>query len=173
MSLIYSPEEDSHLFSKVIKEEIKNKDISCLEVGVGSGVQLKILKELGVKEIKGVDINRAAINHCKKLGFDCFFSDLFSKVEGNFDLIIFNPPYLPKVKGEGDESRLATTGGKKGSEVINRFLKEAKEHLEKKGKIFMLTSTFTKDIDWSDWKKKLLANKKLFFEELFVWEITF
>jgi release factor glutamine methyltransferase len=120
--MIYQPEKDSYLLQKVLKENILNKKISVLEIGIGSGIQLETLKELGIKNIQGVDINPEAVEHCKNLGFNCFESNLFENVKGKFDLILFNPPYLPEDKREDEESRLATTGGKKGSEIINKFL---------------------------------------------------
>lgn len=174
MSEIYEPAEDSFLMADVLKKHIKNKKIKCLEIGVGSGIQLTTLKEIGIdpKNIFGVDINKAAVVHCRKLGFNCLPSDLFNEVKGKYNLIIFNPPYLPRDKREPKDSQIATTGGKLGSEIINKFLKQAKKHLAPKGKIFLLTSSLTKDIDWLDYKKKLLEKKKIFFEELFVWEVT-
>ena len=99
-----------------------------------------------MKNIKGVDINKEAIKHCKKLGFDCFYSNLFSKVKEKFDVILFNPPYLQENKKEDEESKLATTGGKEGSEIVNKFLEQVKKHLNKNGKIFLLTSSLTKGI---------------------------
>lgn len=171
-SEIYQPEEDSYLMQKVLKENIKDTNIKVLEIGVGSGIQLQTLKEMGIKNILGVDINMEAVKHCRKLGFNCAPSDLFQFVEDKYDLIIFNPPYLPRNKKEPKSSQIATTGGKLGSEIINKFLKQAKEHLNQKGKIFLLTSSLTKDINWLDYKKKLLAKKKIFFEELYVWELT-
>ena len=172
MSEIYVPDEDSFLMSKVIKENIKDVGINVLEIGIGSGIQLETLKEIGVKKIFGVDINRDSVKLCNKLGFNCLPSDLFQYVEGKYDLIIFNPPYLQEDKRETKSSQVATTGGKLGSEIINKFLEQAKKHLTKKGKIFLLTSTLTKNINWLDYKKKLLAKKKIFFEEIFVWELT-
>lgn len=172
MSLIYEPAEDSYLMQEVLKKHIKNKNIKVLEVGSGFGVLLEALKKLSINNILGVDINREAVKHCKKLGFDCIYSNLFSNIKEKFDIIIFNPPYLPEDKKESKESKLTTTGGKKGSEIINKFLKQAKRHLEKKGKIFLLTSNLTKDINWLNYKKKLLVKKKLFFEELYVWELN-
>ncbi len=172
MSEIYKPAEDSYLMEGILKKYIKDKKIKCLEIGIGSGIQLRTLKEMGVKDILGVDINKEAVLHCRKQGFNCLPSDLFNNVKEKFDLIIFNPPYLPKDKKEPESSQIATTGGKLGSEITNKFLKQAKEHLTPSGKIFLLTSSLTKDINWLNYKKKLLAKKKLFFEELYVWEVT-
>ena len=181
MSLIYSPEEDSYLLEKVlikkIPYEIKNKsNLKFLEIGVGSGIQLVAVEKVGVKKenIFGVDLNLDAVKHCKNLGFNCFESDLLKNVQGKFDVVVFNPPYLPEDKEhEDEESKLITTGGEKGSEIINEFLIQAKEYLTKSGKIFLLISSLTKEINWSGYKKELVEEKKLFFEKLEVWELTF
>jgi len=174
---IYEPAEDSYLMSEVLKKELlkflkKNPNLKFLEVGVGSGIHLETAKKLGAKNIFSCDINPTAIEHCRILGFNCVKSNLFEKIKGKFDIIIFNPPYLPEDKNEPKQSRLATTGGEKGSEIINKFLKQAKLHLKKDGKIFLLTSSLTRDINFLNYKKKLLNKKKIFFEELFIWEIT-
>jgi len=172
MPEIYKPAEDSHLLVDTLKKYIKNKNVKALEIGIGSGIQLQTLRDLGIKNIFGVDINKNAVKHCKKLGFNCMPSDLFNFVEGKYDLIVFNPPYLPENRKEPKSSKIATTGGKLGSEIINKFLKQAKEHLNPNGKIYLLTSSLTKNIQWGDYKKKLLGKKKLFFEELYVWEVS-
>lgn len=174
MALIYKPSEDSYLMQEVLQKHIQKKDINVLEMGCGLGVLLNTLKNLDIKNILGADINKDALKHCKDLGFNCVYSNLFSNIKGKFNIIIFNPPYLPedKNKQEDKESKLATTGGKKGSEIINRFLKQAQAHLTKHGKIFLLTSSLTKGINWLDYKKKIIAKKKLFFEELIVWEVN-
>ena len=173
-SEIYQPAEDSYLMADILKKNIKDTNLKVLEIGVGSGFQLKILKELGIQKqnIFGVDINKDAVMHCREQGFNCLPSDLFTNVKEKYDLIVFNPPYLPKDKREPKSSQKATTGGKLGSEIINKFLEQAKNYLNSNGKIFLLTSTLTKDINWLDYKKKLLTKKKLFMEELYVWEVT-
>ena len=178
MSLIYEPAEDSYLLSETLEKEVpslleENAELKVLEVGVGSGVQLKTLLHIGVKKenILGCDINPDAILHCKNLGFNIIESDLFSEIEGKFDLIIFNPPYLPKEKGEDEESQLATTSGVKGSKLINKFLKKAGSFLTPNGEILLLISTFTKGINWRDYQKEILTGKKIFFEGLEVWRI--
>jgi release factor glutamine methyltransferase len=190
MPEIYEPAEDSYLISKTLKETTpnllkQNPDINFLEIGSGSGILLETAKGLGIKKshIFSSDINPDAVEHCKKLGFNCIYSDLFGSFKGRlsegnrrcprFDLIVFNPPYLPENRKEPKSSKLATTGGKLGSEIINKFLKQAKKHLNSGGKIYLLTSSLTKDIDWGNYHKKLLGKEKIFMEELFVWELTY
>ncbi|HLD90328.1 MAG TPA: hypothetical protein VI911_04840, partial [Patescibacteria group bacterium] len=67
--------------------------------------------------------------------------------------------------------KLATTGGKTGCEIINRFLKQAKNYLKQNGKIFLVVSNLTKNINFLDYQKKEVGCEKLFFEQLCVWEL--
>jgi release factor glutamine methyltransferase len=181
MESIYQPEEDSYLFAETLKEYFKNKyknknkNIQILDMGSGSGILIKTLIEEGIgpKNLTLVDINKEAIKHLKKnfRKSKIINSDLFEKIKGKFDLIIFNPPYLPLDKDEPVQSRLATTGGKYGGELISKFLNKAKKHLKSSGKILLLVSNHTKKIDFSKYHKKLLKKKKLFFEELYIYEL--
>lgn len=181
MAEIYFPEEDSFLLSDVLKKEIpkilkKNSEPKILEIGAGSGIQEETLLSLGIPQqhMTLTDINLEAVKFLKNKFKETrvIHSNLFDKVNKKFDLILFNPPYLPEDPREPKSSRVATTGGKQGSDVIKLFLKDARNHLNKEGKIFLLTSSLTSGINWSKYKKKVLARKKLFFEELVVWELS-
>jgi release factor glutamine methyltransferase len=180
MQKIYEPAEDSFLLSETLGEKIpnlleKNSDLKLLEIGSGSGINLKTALSLGIKKenIFSCDISFEAVEHCKKLCFNCVESDLFENFEENakFDLIIFNPPYLPADKNEPEKSKLETTGGKRGNEISLKFLKQSKNHLEENGKIFLITSSLAKEINFEKlgWKSEKIGGKKLFFEELVVW----
>ncbi len=178
MSPIYQPAEDSFLLLKVLGQEIpklikKNPHLQFLEIGSGSGIILENVQKLGIKRehIFATDINQEAVAHCQNLGFNCIYSNLFENVSGKFKIIVFNPPYLPMDSKEPVDSQLATTGGTEGSEIINKFLKQAENYLEENGKIFLLTSSLTKKINWKNYHKKLLGKEKLFFEGLSVWEL--
>ncbi len=168
--MIYEPSEDSFLIQKYVKKYAKGK---VLDIGTGSG----ILAETALKKTKDVlaiDINEECVEHTRKKGINCIKSDLFENVKGKFDLIIFNPPYLPMDKNEPRDSQLSTTGGKKGYEIIERFLKKTKGHLEEKGKILLVCSSLTGNVELLFKKyrynfKKLETKKLPFFEELYVY----
>lgn len=53
-------------------------------------------------------------------------SDLFENVEGQFDLVAFNPPYVRSADGESrslpESTRSQWDGGESGTDVIERFL---------------------------------------------------
>lgn len=181
MAEIYEPAEDSYLMSEALISEIpkllkQNPDLRFLEIGAGSGINLKTAEKAGIKikNIWGADINVNAINQCSNLGFNIVKSDLFKNINGRFDLVVFNPPYLPLDKKEPKDSRISTTGGKRGNEVIIRFLKQAKEHLNDNGKIFIITSSLSSDINFRKlgYSAKVIADKKIFFEKLFLWELS-
>jgi len=106
--------------SRILKEQLpdllgKNSDLKFLELGAGSGIHLQTALEIGIKKqnIFSSDIDSRAVSHCNILGFNCIHSDLFKNISGKYNLIIFNPPYLPEDKCEPKDSQLQTTGGKK------------------------------------------------------------
>lgn len=179
---IYEPAEDSFLLSDSVKEYLEssaNKQIRILDMGTGSGIQAKICKNLGFKNILAVDINQQAVKELKKQKIKAIYSNLFSKInkKDKFDLIIFNPPYLPEDKAEPKDSIVETTAGKQGYELIIQFLKQAKSHLKKNGRILLLFSSLSKpDVIKKQTKAlgyslKQVNKKKLFFEELYVYKI--
>lgn len=186
--LIYQPEQDSYLLAETLKnyltDKIKNKEINkenqefkILDMGSGSGIQAQVCKHLGFNNVICADINPDAVAHLKKQGFKAVKTDLFSEInpKTKFDLIIFNPPYLPEHKYDKE---LDTTGGELGCETIISFLEQAKEHLSQNTSILLLFSSLSqpriiinKAKDDLKYKMKILSSKKLDFEELFVYEL--
>ena len=177
---MYSPREDSYLMSRILQEKLPellkiNPDLKFFEIGAGSGIHLETVFNTGVKKqnIFSSDIDLKSVNHCTTLGFNCIHSDLFENIKDTFDLIIFNPPYLPEDSEEPKESQTATTGGAKGNEIILRFLKQAKDYLNQNGKIFLITSSLAENVDFEklNYKAKEIGCEKLFFERLCIWEL--
>ena len=178
---IYPPAEDSMLLAEEVYAEAKNlllqkKSIKVLDMGTGSGILAETALKAGCKKknIIAADINQKSAELMKKKGFKSASSDLFSRVRGKFDLIIFNPPYLPENK---HDKKIDTAGGKKGYETSLRFIRQIKSHLSEKGMALLLSSSFTSpNILKKEMKKQGLefrktASKRFFFEELFVWRI--
>lgn len=165
---IYQPAEDSYFFAGFLKNFLnKNKINSYLDMGAGSGILSEIISNfLNKKNILVADINPSAIKLLKQKNFNAIKTNLFEKIEDKFDLITFNAPYLPFDSREPKSSQLATTGGKYGDEISLKFLKQAKKHLNKNGKIFLLISSLTPMDKIKKFKPKLVARKKLFMEEL-------
>jgi release factor glutamine methyltransferase len=179
---IYEPAEDSYLLSDTLKISLKNKQKTSkiLDMGSGSGIQAQTCRELGFQNILTADINPEAVKLLKSKNFDAIETNLFSNLKDKFDIIIFNPPYLPEDIQEPKDSRLITTAGKKGYEIILKFLKQAKIHLNKNSVIFIVISNLSNPEELKlklkkenlNYEIKELASKKLFFETLYVWEIN-
>lgn len=167
--MIYEPAEDSFLLQKYVRKYAEGK---VLDVGTGSGIQAITALEK-TKDVLAVDINPEAVKLLKEKGIKAKVSNLFSNVKGKFNLIIFNPPYLPEDKEEPKDSATATTGGKKGYELTEKFLKQAKSFLEKEGRILMVCSSLTGDVEKLfkkyRYKSKKLEEEKYFFEKIYVY----
>jgi release factor glutamine methyltransferase len=169
---VYPPSEDTFLMLDCV--EARSHE-SILEMGCGTGIlALHCSKVGGI--VTAVDINPKSVECTRAnatsngLDMKVIQSDLFLDVEGVFDLIIFNPPYVPdEIRGDIERS---WAGGEDGIRVLDRFLREAPNHLAKGGRILVLLSTTMKDAPLqcvlSQFVRDRLASKKLFFEEIWV-----
>ena len=176
---VYCPREDSLLIAEAI-EGMNLKGKNALDMGCGSGF-LSILMAKSDAIVTAADINPPAAETARKNAesngiFNLHFavSDLFEKINGSYDLIVFNPPYLPLE--ENEKGDIAYTGGPSGREVIERFIQQAKSHLETGGKILLLISSLTGEKEVlnifakNGCKAKIIKRKRIFFEELMVVE---
>lgn len=174
--MIYQPREDSFLIEKEILKLNLLKN-SFLDMGCGSGILGKAALKAGAKSVLFADINPEVIVNLKKEKLNCVQTDLFSKIKSKFDVISFNPPYLPEDERESKESALATTGGKNGDEILIKFMKQVKPHLNKNGQIILLLSSLTPLKKFNSICKKenftteKIASQKFDFEELFVYSL--
>ncbi|MBN1792799.1 methyltransferase [Candidatus Woesearchaeota archaeon] len=176
MIRIYEPEEDSYLLQEQVERFARGR---VLDMGTGSGIQaIAAAHCAAVREVVAVDINPDAVFYLKKkkiAKIRCNRSDLFRSVKGFFDVIIFNPPYLPDDAHDPDK---ALDGGKVGFEIIERFLKDAKTRLGKDGFILTVFSNRTGESTLNmmrreGYESELLSKKSLpFFEELYVYKLT-
>jgi release factor glutamine methyltransferase len=178
---IYEPAEDSYLLSETLKIYLKNKnkDLKILDIGSGSGIQAQTCLDLGFTDVLTADIDSEAVKLLKNKNFKSIKTNLFSNIKDKFDIIIFNPPYLPEDIQEPKDSRIATTAGKKGYEIILKFLEQAKQHINKNSIIFIVMSSLSnpKELRFQlkksnlNYQIKQLSSKPLFFETLYIWKL--
>jgi release factor glutamine methyltransferase len=178
--IIYEPREDSCLLAAAVKKHAYG---NLLEIGTGSGVlAITSAKNKRVKNVIATDINKKAVAVAKKNAASAkikkikfITSDLFKNLPPQrFDTIIFNPPYLPRDKEFYDKT---IHGGKKGYEIIEKFLNSCSSYLKPKGIILLLFSSLTKKervdeiISSYCYDKELLHQKQIFFETLYVYKV--
>ncbi len=170
--MIYEPAEDSFLLKKHIKDYALDKKV--LDLGTGSGI-LALEAKNYTSQVLAADINEEAITLLKNQ-VDTVVSNLFSNISGKFDLILFNPPYLPEEEAEDEDTKRITTGGKQGFELLENFLREAKKHLTSNGKILLVVSSLTGDVEFLfrkyNYAFKKIDEESLFFEKLFIYELS-
>ncbi len=164
----YPPSEDTFFISDYIEKE---KGLSALDVGSGSGYLTQLLTK-NFTFVVGTDINFVVLKNqtyrTKNL-ICCNGSDAL-KLE--FDLVVCNLPYLAT-----DEILDATTdGGKDGFEVPKKIFDSIYKNIKKGGKLLFVTSSlsdYQKLMDYTQnlgLNSRILAKKKLFFEELILVE---
>ena len=132
----------------VVEEAMKHlhDGMSILDVGTGTGcILLSLLKYSNDCTGQGVDISAEALETARfnatELGFDesravFYQSDMFDSVEGKFNMIISNPPYIKdkdieslNVDVKNHEPITALSGGEDGLKFYRIIAKKAREHL--------------------------------------------
>jgi len=139
---VYQPEADTFLLLDAARAEVKTGE-KVLEIGTGSGHIADELSRLA--DVVATDINPHAVATAREKGIEIVRTDLAHGICGKFDLIVFNPPYLPTRPEEriDDWLEYALDGGLTGRVVIERFAAEAGRVLAPKGRILLLISSLT------------------------------
>lgn len=106
---VWCPSIDTILFAKALKKILKKRFLSGIEIGCGSGFLSKFVlsKSKSLKSFLINDINSYAIKsakdniHDKRAKF--FVGDGLRLIDGKkFDLLLCNPPYVPRPKSIDD-----------------------------------------------------------------------
>ena len=175
-ALVYEPREDTYL---LLRNITINKNEEILEVGTGSGVISIYCAKKGAI-VTATDISKTVLKYAKEnakqngiLNIQFIKTDLFPKKQKKFDVIIFNPPYLP-LDETGDDKRIV--GGKTGWEITDRFLKNVRKFLKENGRVYLLCSSLSMPQDvknrYPEFHWELLESERFFFEELFVYKLN-
>jgi len=177
---VYEPAEDTFLLADNLDVR---KGECVLELGTGCGLLAILAARAGVKVV-ATDINPAALEcaranavaHGVADNIDFRFGDLFEPVTGErFDLVIFNPPYLPVGREEAFDGPLdrAWEAGPDGRRIINRFLHGLPDHLTSNGRVLFVQSSLAdisktlQALEMGGFQVTILR-EKLPFEELFL-----
>jgi release factor glutamine methyltransferase len=141
---VYQPEADTYLMLRAARAEARTGDL-VLEIGTGSGLIASELLQTGGLKVIATDINPHAAAASKRRGVEVIRTDCVSGLCSRFDLIIFNPPYLPTQPEErlDDWLEYALDGGVNGRDVIERFAADAGRILAPSGRILLLVSALT------------------------------
>lgn len=139
---VYPPQEDTYLLLQAARREVRGGE-RVLEVGCGSGYIAAALAPL--VSVFATDINPHAVCETRAKGIETARADLLDGIRGPFDIVIFNPPYLPTLPGERIDDWLerALDGGEDGTKVIGRFATQVQRVLAAGGCVLLLLSSLT------------------------------
>jgi release factor glutamine methyltransferase len=167
---VYRPSDDTFLMLEATSD-FPFKGKVTLDLGTGSGM-LGLFAAIQGAIVTVADVDKLAVKHtaeaAKSLGVKVktTVSDLFSNIHGQFDVVLFNPPYLPSAS----TLDAAIDGGQKGMVLVERFLRGLTGHLKKDGTAFLLLSSLN---DLSSLTSKhdkfsftVAKRRAFFFEEL-------
>jgi len=175
---VYIPSDDSYLLLKRIDTSPGKR---FLDMGCGTGlIGLHAAKNGAI--VTAADINPHAVECTRRnaarnnLRIDTIQSDLFDKVSDSFDVIAFNPPYLPDEARSTSWIEKSWAGGGEGSEVAVAFLRDAWRHLLPGGDIYLILSslgglmTVLKSAK-ERYEAEMLEERHMFFESVYAYRL--
>jgi release factor glutamine methyltransferase len=156
--------------------EIDLHALHVLDMGTGSGILAAYCARRGAYVVAS-DIDNDAIKDLELtsnrtgISIKLVACDLFSKIHDRFDIVVFNPPYMPSVRIKDR----TTDGGKNGIEVISRFLGELTQHLVENGRGILIVSSLNNPqnliASHPGLSFRTIREAPLFFERLYVLEV--
>lgn len=132
------------------KPEQKPAKVKVLDLCTGSGcIGISVAKLCPDTEVTLADISEGALSVAKKnaqnldANVTLIRGNLFQNIEGRFDYILSNPPYIPSevIKGlmpevKEHEPRLALDGEADGLSFYRKIINEAPDYLNPDGRIY-------------------------------------
>ena len=164
----YPPSEDTFFITENIENE---KGKFALDVGSGSGYLTQLLSE-NFSFVVGTDINFSVLKSQTFKTKNLICCNGSDALIAKFDFIVCNLPYL----ATDEILDIATDGGPEGFEIPKKIFDSVYKNLKEDGKFIFVTSSlsnYRKLIDYVQklgLKTRILAKKKLFFEELILVE---
>jgi release factor glutamine methyltransferase len=169
---MYVPSDDTFLLADCVRQY---NGRWALEIGIGTGLLLNVL-EKSFTNVAGSDIDLHALEHCRgRSSAMLVCCDAASAFVGRFDLIVSNPPYLPDDSEIKDKT---VHGGPAGIETTIHFIQSALPLLVRDGKMLLVVSSLADSSALDQlllekkMRKKVVKEKKLFYETLSVIELS-
>lgn len=131
------------LAAEAVKELTGKPDAAALDMCTGSGCIAAYIARNNAARVTAADISDDALDvareNLKGLGATVVKSDMFGAIEGEFDVITANPPYIKTFDIDGlapqvtAQPRLALDGGEDGLRFYRLIAEQAKKHIKKGG----------------------------------------
>ncbi len=131
------------LAAEAVKELTGKPDAAALDMCTGSGCIAAYIARNTAARVTAADISDGALDvareNLKGLGATVVKSDMFGAIEGEFDVITANPPYIKTFDIDGlapqvtPQPRPAPAGGEDGLRFYRLIAEQAKKHIKKGG----------------------------------------
>ena len=147
------PRQDTELTAETAAEFLgeRNGKARVLDLCTGSGALAVSIKSVFPEsEVTASDISPKALEIAMKnaVNNNCYItfvlSDLFEKIDGKFDLIVTNPPYIEteviaelQTEVKDHEPMLALDGGADGLDLVRKIIADAPARLAAGGLLLM------------------------------------
>ncbi|MDK2825715.1 release factor glutamine methyltransferase [Methanolobus vulcani] len=174
---VYEPAEDSYLLADTALDLVKDC-MSILEIGTGTGFVSAVLKANRNISLIATEISPIAAKCAKSNGIDVIRTDMFAGLieKKQFDVVLFNPPYLPTSEDEKVPGWLnyAFDGGVDGRKDVEPFMQQVSNYLKPHGFILMLISSLTgideviEKMRKYSFNAQVIASEKCSFEKLVI-----
>jgi release factor glutamine methyltransferase len=182
---VYPPSDDTFLMLNSIEVGKRNGAQGgperVLEIGTGSGIISIYCAKMGASVVC-TDINPWAVRLARanavrnRVSLEAIRTDMFAGLNHRFDVVIFNPPYLPTDKEDVTGDRwldASVNGGRDGKEFIRRFMNTVGYHFNDTGRAYILVSSFAGKVDLGrdGFESRVVCSVHLNFHDLAVHEI--
>lgn len=163
---VWSPSIDTVLFAQAVAKIFKNKNNfkTAVEIGTGSGFLSKyvLAKCKSLKSMLVIDINpyaiKSAMDNIKDSRAVFYSGDGLKKIKNQkFDLMICNPPYVPRPKSIDDNPY-------EGVGVLDYLMHQGQKHLNQGGVLLVNVSSLCQDLVYKTkpiMKSKIIAKMKV------------
>ncbi len=177
---VYEPSDDTWLLAEAVGNEA-TPGINFLEVGCGTGFVSVVAAKKGAK-VTCTDANphavQLALHNARQNGvaLDAHEVDLLHGLPGPFDLVAFNPPYLPTGPDDVVQGplNLAFDGGQDGNAVVLRFADQVAALTPRPRCVLVVHSSLSDPkplearLEAAGYRCEVALQRRFFFEELTV-----